>query len=239
MYLVLCATDDFPALWAARGLRERGLLPLEIVSDKELAFNRGLVHTIIDAQPGIEIALADGRVIEGAAVRGTLNRLQTVPADHIMAAGPKDQQYAQQELFALFLSWLHGMPGSVVNRPTPQGLSGSWRHWSEWCWMAGNSGLATKHYGQDGNGESYRGSAQILTTQTLIVLDNAVFGPSPPAPVAEGCVRLAELSETRLLGVTFEITRDHLWLVSAITPLPDLRTGGVELLDALASALQK
>lgn len=227
-----------PALWAARGLRERGLLPLEIVSDKELAFSRRIAHTITNAQPAIEIALADGRVIEGTAVRGTLNRLQQVPADHLGAASPKDRQYAQQELFALFLSWLHGMPGSVVNRPTPHGLSGSWRHWSQWSWMAGNCGLATNTYRQDEWGENGAGNTQAMANQTVIVLDNGCFGPSRPAPVTEGCVRLAELSENRLLGVGFQITRENSWLVTAVTPLPDLRIGGQALLDALAGVLQ-
>src|SRR5947208_1950032 len=143
MWLVLCGAHDLPALWAARGLESRGLHPLEIITPEVLAYNRRFVHRVAMSQRSVNIMLADGRVIDSEAICGTLNRLQLVPSEHLYGANATDRQYAQQELHALFLSWLTGLPGPVLNQPTPQGLSGAWRHLSEWTWIAGQAGLST------------------------------------------------------------------------------------------------
>jgi hypothetical protein len=238
IWLVLCAAHDVPALWAARGLQRRGLRPLEIITDEALAYSRRFAHRIVGGKPRVNIVLADGRAIDSATVCGTLNRLQRIPSEHLRGANAADRQYAEQELYALFLSWVYGLPKPVVNRPAPQGLSGAWRHASEWNWLADQAGLSTLPYCQSDTREIQEScAAPGASTTTIIVLNDACFGAAAPASVTAGCRRLAELSETTLLGVQFHVTSMHDWIFTAATPTPDFRLGGEDLLDGLAAAL--
>lgn len=239
MWLVICAAGDLAALWAARGLEARGLRPLEIVTAEALAYNSRFAHRLTANHPSVEITLADGRVINGATIRGTLNRLQFIPAAHLDGANAADRQYAEQELFALYLSWLYGLPGQMLNQPTPQGLGGEWRHPSEWAWLAMRAGLLTMPYQQNELRAAPTPEALAsITTRTLIVVQDTCCGGSDvPPSIAAACVRLARLSATSLLGLNFHLTQTGYWIFIDATPLPDLRLGGAALLDRLAGAL--
>ena len=237
MWLVLCTTDDLSALWAARGLTARGLQPVEVVTAEALAYNRCFEHRLLGGRSSVKITLADGRVIDSATIRGTLNRLQVIPGSHLRT-NSKDRQYAEQELYALYLSWLYALPGKMLNRPTPQGLSGEWRHPSEWVWLANQAGLKTAPYGQS----NFRAAPSLqqlppAAVQTIIVVDGICCGAAAPREVMAGCSRLSGISATKLLGVDFEVTPDEDWIFSKATPFPDLRLGGDKLNDALAQAL--
>ena len=239
MWLVLCATNDLAALWAARGLGARGLQPLEIVTGEVLAYNQRFAHRLTAGQPDVQITLTDGRVVDSATVRGTLNRLQFVPSAHLSGANAADRQYAEQELFALYLSWLHGLPGIMLNRPMPHGLSGAWRHPSEWVWLAAQAGLLTMPYQQSDWLEAPSSNALARNSaRTIIVVKNTCCGPTAPPSVAAGCLRLAQLSGTSVLGLDFHLAPSGDWVFTGATPMPDLRLGGSALLDALARALQ-
>jgi hypothetical protein len=239
MWLVLSHANDLAALWAARGLTGRGLQPLEIVTAEALAYNQCFEHRLTANQQSVSITLADGRVIDSASVRGTLNRLQLFPTEHLRGANTIDRQYAEQELFALSLSWLYCLPGRMLNRPTPQGLGGDWRHPSEWVRLAAQAGLSTMPYYQSDQFEAPApADPASLTTRTLLVTGNKCCDSSAPAAVAAGCARLAQLSATGLMGIDFHLTKTGNWIFTGATAQPDLRLGGETLLDALADALQ-
>ena len=76
-----------------------------------------------------------------AASAAILNRLIAPPETLVAQSVPGDREYAHQELTALYLSWLNAIPAPVLNRPTPQGLAGRWRHASEWAVAADEAGL--------------------------------------------------------------------------------------------------
>lgn len=239
MWLVLSQANDLAALWAARGLEARGLQPLEIVTADALAYSLRFEHRLTANRPSVNITLTDGRVFDGATVRGTLNRLQFFPTEHLRGASATDRQYAEQELYALYLSWLYGMHGTMLNRPTPQGLSGDWRYPLEWAWLAMQAGLSTLPYQQSDQREGPTlDSLARLTTRTLLVVGDTCCDPSAPPHVAAACVRLAQMNETGLLGIDFHLTADGDWVFLNATSWPDLRLGGDALLDRLASALQ-
>ena len=239
MWLVLSQANDLAALWAARGLAARGLQPLEIVTAEALAYNLSVEHRLTANRPSVKISLADGRVIDGATVRGTLNRIQVFPTEHLRGASATDREYAEQELYALTLSLLYALPGAMLNRPTPQGLSGEWRQPSEWVWLAAQAGLLTLPYEQSDEREAPTvASLSRLTTRTLLVVGDACCDSSAPPSVAASCVRLAQLNATGLLGIDFHVTAAGEWVFINATPLPDLRLGGEVLLDRLANALQ-
>lgn len=239
MWLVLSHANDLAALWAARGLAARGLHPLEIVTAEALAYNRRFEHRLTAKRVSVSITLADGRVISSDGVRGTLNRLQLFPTEHLRGANKIDRQYAEQELFALSLSWLFSLPGRMLNRPTPQALGGDWRHPSEWALLAAQAGLKTMPYYQSDEHEAPAPLALAnQSARTLLVIGNKCCDSSVLPGLSAGCARLAQLSATDLLGIDFHLTENDGWVFTGATPQPDLRLGGEALLDALADSLQ-
>ena len=230
MWLVLCHTEDAAALWAHEELRRRGLDPVELVSAEALACTLGWSHRVGAAGAAVEIALADGRRIESSAVRGALNRIRAVQSPFWNAAELKEREYVQQELYAFYVSWLHCLPGPVLNPAAAGGLCGTWRHRSLWTRMALDCGLDAEPF-LSGNG------AAPAAAETVFVAGHAVVHPRVPAEVAEGCRRLARAAETPLLGIGFTQQRGA-WRFVDATHSPDLRAGGPPLMDALAEALR-
>jgi hypothetical protein len=143
-------------------------------------------------------------------------------------------------LSAFYLSWLEALPGPILNRPTPQGLGGRWRHNSDWVLLAGRAGLPVAPYKEDSNALS--GAFVPLVpagtpTRTVVLLDGEVFGEEPPPAIAAACRRFAKLAETRLLGVDFRSDAGQGWTFAGVTPQPDLRIGGLPFLRRLAAVL--
>jgi hypothetical protein len=201
-------------------------------------------HRVGGADPSIRITLADGRVINNQTVRGTLNRLTQVPLQQL--AGAPDYDYATQEYAAFFMSWLYSMPQPILNPAAAQGLSGAWRHVSEWVSLAAQAGLQTPHYRQTSEDtiDERRERRSLFpagsATTLFITVGDRVVGPSLPRETRDSCLRLAQLAEAPLLGI--ELVSDassNSWTFAGATPMPDLRVGGEALLDALAAALYK
>jgi hypothetical protein len=229
-------------MWAYQGLRRRGLLPLELVTAEMLLHGCKWEHRVGHSEASINITLADGRVINNKAVRGTINRLTHVPLQQL--AGAPDYDYATQEYAAFFMSWLYSLPQPVLNSTAAGGFSGAWRHLSEWVALAAQAGLPTPVYRQtsedriDEKLEVRRLLPEGAPTTLFITIGNRVVGPPLPRQIREGCVRLAQLAETRLLGIELGMNpSSNSWIFAEATPLPDLRAGGEPLLDALAAEL--
>lgn len=242
MWIVLCGATDIPALWAYHGLKARGLAPLEVVSAEMLTHSLHWEHRLNEDGASISITLANGRTIFGTTVRGVLNRLLSASSEHLRMVNPDDSEYAVQEFTAFFMSWLYALPGPVLNRPTPQGLPGQFRHISEWAWLASQAGLSTPNYRQS-SGE-YTDTTQYerlvpsgTPVTTVLVVSGHVVGDHIPPGISEGCQRLARLAKTELLGIEFATHTDH-WIFVGATPFPDLRLGGQAFLDVLASVMK-
>jgi len=239
MWLMICSENDSSALWAFQGLQARGLRPFHLVTTEMLTRNTKWEHTVGVDGAQINITLADGRVINNRHVRGVVNRMTHVPLEHL--AGASDYDYALQEYTALFMSWLNALPNPVFNGVDTQGLSGAWRHASEWVWLAAQAGLPTPDYLQtshdqiDESVELRRLVPETTKTMMAITVRDRVFGPTLPTTFRKGCAELARISKTPLLGVEFGVKPGANSLVFAgATPMPDLRLGGEPLLDALA-----
>jgi hypothetical protein len=243
MWLAFCDSTDQAALWAVEGLRARGLAPLAWVSPEELARSRSWEHRVNRTGADVAITLGDGSRLEGKALRGVLNRLVAVPYEPLRRVEPEDREYAGQELTAFFLSWLHALPVPMLNRATPQGLSGSWRHRSEWIWLTVKAGLPISRYRQSSSDSEEVREGQLtscgFSVATVFVVGGRVVSSAVASPaVLSGCRRLAMLTGTELLGIEFTADSSGTWIFSGATSMPDLRLGGETLLDALALALQ-
>lgn len=239
---MICSSQDASALWAYQGLRARGLIPMELVTAEMLTINARWEHTVGVDGANFNVTLADGRVINNRYVSGVVNRLTHVPLHHL--TGSPDFEYATQEYTALFMSWLKTLPSPVFNAVHSQGLSGAWRHVSEWVWLAGQAGLPTTSYSQTSDDEidETKQLRRIVpdgtATMMVITLNNRVFGPALPPELGKACVELARISETPLLGIELTVGRSHnAWTFAGATPMPDLRLGGEPFLDELARQL--
>jgi hypothetical protein len=243
MWLVLCASSDLSAIWAYEGLRQRGLDPIRLITTEEFDYGVRWEHRVGAGGAGVHFTLADGTLIRSSDLRGVLNRIVYVPAGNLLLIQPSDRDYVQEELGAFFLSWLHALPGPMLNRPSPQGLSGQWRHASEWLCLAAQAGLPAATYRQSshdlGQGRSTATSVVPPGTpvRTILVIDGHLAGPPAPAHILEGCLRLAALAKTELLGVEFTVEAGGRWTFVGATTHPDLRPGGERLLDLLTRAL--
>jgi hypothetical protein len=242
VWLVLCHDTDAAARWAAQELRRRGLQPLELITAETLALGTVWRSRIGSTERAIEIRLSDGRVIDSRRVRGTINRLQWVPAEAVQLGTPTDQAYALQELYAFYMGWLYSLPRPILNPPTPQGLSGRWRYPSEWAWLAGQAGLAVQPLRiTPATHEAVAALSLQLPSpgrrRTILVLDGEVIGDAPTA-VADGVEHLWALADTPLLGVEFDLGSDDSWIFAGVSVSPDLRSGGDALLDRLEIALR-
>jgi hypothetical protein len=240
MWLVLSERGDLDAQWAQRGLLARRFEPVELVTVDELVAARRWEHRLGVEHGTVTIELSDGRVIEGGQVRGALNRLVAIPSSLVERAVPTDREYATQELYAFFLSWLAALPGRILNDPTPQGLSGCWLERSEWLVLAAAAGLDPGSHRWSSNGNragSARPSAVAQRRTILVIGDRALGPPGVPTTVVAGCGRLARSLHLTILGVEFLVEEDGRWTFGDATTVPVLRRGGERALDLLAVAL--
>jgi hypothetical protein len=240
MYLVLCSLEDREAHWAYRELRAVGLDPLRAVSDMALAMPTELEHRVGTDETWCRLQLADGLVLSSAGLDGVLNRITSVPAMHVLSALPPDRDYAMQELHALYLSWLAGLPCPVLNRPTPLGLCGPLLQRSAWMRLAAETGLETSgcEVGDAalGNPATELNGWSHGEPVTVHVVQGSVVGDSLPVPVRTGCEALARRADVDLLGVRLSRSGGQ-WRFVDASPMPDLQCGGPQLISAVVQAL--
>jgi hypothetical protein len=243
MWLVISNSGDSSALWAWAGLQKRGLTPIELITTESLMTSLRWVHCLGEEGVSTRFQLMDGRHFDADEVQGTLNRMLYVPVENLLLIQPADRPYVAQELTSLFLSWLYSMPGPMVNRPTPQGLCGHWRHISEWVCLAARAGLPTLSYRQSANDTNL--GLNSLTSlsppgwpiQSAILFNGSVFGAAFPLDIQAGCLRLLQAAGTELLGIEFARMPSGKWVFTGANVYPDLRLGGEALLDVLANVL--
>lgn len=244
MWLVLCSSSDLSAHWAFQGLMQLGVAPLHLVTAESLASARTWEHRVSSNGADVTITLANGVLIRSSQIRGVLNRL-SAPSDFTArSAVTADQQYTAAEMQAFYLSWLRTLPGVVINRPSPLGLSGAWMHASEWTLHANRAGLRTCTYRQSARESAAEADARRASlsrertaARHLIALRGEVFGAPAPLDVALACGRLAKAAGTEILGIQLNSGEGDEWTFADATALPDLRIGGAPLLRRMAQIL--
>lgn len=239
-FLILCPDYDVAALWVYEELSKTVDCALIRSSDLDLATRWD--HRLGD-RDSVEIELEDGRVICGSGFRGVLNRTTAIPACLAPYAVESDRDYAMGEAAAFAMSWLACLP-NVLNRPTPLGMSGAWRHMSDWAILAGAAGLNVPDYQQDQDDWSDKGQRALVPEHSrrvsLVSFGSRIYGAPLPAKVERACLRLHQLAGIDFLGVelAYEDGSDEL-IFSYATPWPDLRIGGNELVADLAAYIDE
>lgn len=89
----------------------------------------------------LEIKLYNGKTVDVKNVSIFFNRIQYVHMGMWDRAEKGEKDYATQEFYSFFLSWLHSFGRKIVNKPTPGDLSGVHRHKAIWRYMAQEFGI--------------------------------------------------------------------------------------------------
>jgi len=240
LILVLCEEADLVAAWAADRLHWRGV-DAHVVTGADLAAAGRLEHRVGRSGATFEIELAGGRRLSSRAVTGLLNRLSYLPSACVRRIGGPDRDYALQELYALYLSWLHALPGPLLNPPMPQGLCGNWRHPSSWTALAVRAGLPAMPYRQtsrDDPNAILQVSAFPAPATVFVVGERIVAHPAVPRGLDEACRRLAGSAGAKLLGIDFAPGADAQWRCVGASVMPDLMRGGEPAMDAIAAVFR-
>lgn len=243
--VVLCDLADLAALWAARGLSARGY-GVEVISAPLLASALSWEHRLGHEPASLAITLHGGRRLTSDQPIAVLNRLTVVPRERLDAVAGPDRDYALQELQAFFLSWLHALPGPVVNRPSPQALSGHWRHPSQWSLLAAEAGLATAPYRQASSDPPELAAAWPHPQKapggrtTVLVVGERVIPQADGVPEStlDCCLRLRQLAGETILGVDLALS-NGIWTLAGVSLTPNLSLGGEPVLNALESVLRQ
>jgi hypothetical protein len=193
-----------------------------------------------DGTTGTVLQLPDAAVLHDRELGVVFNR--AFP-DVAPGFSPTDQRYAVMEMHALLLSWLTAVPGPVVNRPSPRGLTGTARGPIEWHALAARAGLpvrcarfttsarafAVAGYTPAGfAGPVPRGDRPtvlvrggVAAQQTSLVAGNAVVGMPDPR-WREQLKALSEATACPLLDVTWaRLEPGAEWVVTAADPWVD------------------
>jgi hypothetical protein len=240
--MMLCSAMDTSAQWAASGLA--GLLPgpLELVLEETLAEGAQWEHRVDSDATHLKVTLADGRVLCGSKIKGVVNRLAGPPPIRVRWPNETEQAYVQGEMHALYLSWLHGLSCVMINRPSPSCLGGRYLRTSEWLCMAAKAGLKTAPFLQtdaDTHVEMYAlPMPDGAVRQSVIVAGDCVLPAWMPVNVKAGCAQLAQEAGVGLMGAELYLDESGEWRFAGATSAPDLRAGGLPLLECMAKMLQ-
>ncbi len=237
MWLIFSAHNDRTARWAYQGLSTLGLRPLHFVSTESLVNTRVWEHRVGVDGAAIRITLPTGDTVSSADIKGVLNRISTPALAHTRHAVKADGDYANSELTAFYLSWLHALPCPVLNRATPQGLCGRWRHNSEWVALAAAAGLQVLPYRQSCQDAEGRGYEPLMASdgkgKSVIVLNGKLFGAEVSQETERSCIRLAEMAGMDAMGITLAATSAGTHVFAGASTLPVLELGGTPLLEHL------
>lgn len=157
-YLILADINDSTALKLYAHLSlNHSKDELRFISGEELAFAQNWSHSL-DLNVNTSFTLSDGQSIKSNHIGVVFNRLRYAPMPHFENSNKDDRAYAQLEMYALLLSWLHSLPCTVINQVTPQGLSA--REFSQYKWLilAQRAGLPVRNYLYSTNARRYSNS---------------------------------------------------------------------------------
>lgn len=172
------AARDLVASWATAGA---ALISEHDLSSDGWGFQVG--------EPCRGTAVVAGRRVPVRELQAVLTRRPAIVAEELAWIDPDDRAYLAAEMNAFLVSWLHALPCPVVNRPTPNALTGpAWGplHWAAAAARAGVRWVTDEHG----------------ATHTVTVCGSASVGAASPAE-AVAARALADVAGVELLAVRF------------------------------------
>ena len=103
MVCVLLNRDDVPGLWLFRSLQSTGRKDLKLISAEELVYAPSFQCGFQNGKAFFSLSLPNGFVFSNQTVSAVINRIQTLPLQHVQWFKTEDQEYVKTELTATFV----------------------------------------------------------------------------------------------------------------------------------------
>jgi hypothetical protein len=238
MWLILHSEGDISARWAYEGLHRFTHTPIELLTAEDIEGATEFEHKLGGIGTTFKIQLADGRSLSNETVSAVLNRLLGPSPYWLTQSETSDARYVYDELYAIYVSWLSGFAGKVINRPSDCSLCGPALHSAKWAHLAREVGFKIRPYCQSTESR-LRSSETTYSDETyrVLVLEGEVFGTPVPNQIQSACRALARSTGADLLGVELSQLPTGDLAFTGATSTPDLPNGGDEFLEALAHSL--
>jgi hypothetical protein len=154
--------------------------------------------------PTESTAVVAGRPIKTAAIAAVMTRLPAVSENdlpHIVAA---DRAYVAAEMNAFLLAWLTSLKCPLLNRPTPQCLSGPlWRQ-EKWVLTANRLGIPSRPVARQAPWNERIGPASSEPAGATIAVIGRKHVGDGDGVLAERAHALAEAAAVDMLAVQFD-----------------------------------
>lgn len=148
-------------------------------------------------------AVADGRMLPARAISGVLTRLPAISEQDLEHVDPQDRTYVACEMGAFLLAWLSALHCPVLNRPTPECLSGpAWRR-ERWIATAARLAIPVEPICRASSAcRPYTDDDSPPPGVPVTVIGDQCFGSVEPG-VAHDARRLARAAAVDLLELRF------------------------------------
>lgn len=141
-----------------------------------------------------------GCALPVAAIAGVVVRLPGVTEHDLSHIAPADRSYVAAEMNAFLLAWLTSLQCPVLNRPTPQCLSGTYWRRERWVLAAERLRIPARPVVRRADDVV---AADAETGHTVTVVGRNHFGAVDDV-LAKRAHALAEVAGAELLAVTFD-----------------------------------
>ena len=194
--LVLASRRDAAAAAFAADRADSGV---RLMTPDDLS-QEGWVFRLDDPARGT--AVLAGQPLRAAAIAGVLTRLPGVTEHDLPQIAPDDRAYVAAEMNAFLLAWLTELRCPVVNRPTPQCLSGPpWRQ-EQWVLAARRLGIPARPVVRRET-DGVTAAADIEPEHAVTIVGRRHFGADDDLSI-ERAHALADAAGAQLLTIAFD-----------------------------------
>lgn len=220
MLIIVADRQDVAAQRLAARWQTQGA---ELLTGKDFAV-AGWCHFIGPVE--FARAVVGGRMVTTQEIAGVLTRLPRVNENELTHIAPADRAYVAAETTAFLVSWLSGLTCPVLNRPTPNCLSGpNWRP-EQWLHAAAQLGIPVSQVRREATlPEAVPIETPKASRVTVTVVADYCFG-SPDEALANWARRIATAAGADLLAVHFSAEESGTRLLGADL-WPDVSSAGV------------
>jgi hypothetical protein len=180
---------------------------------------------------GPQSVVVGGTLMPQQAISGVLTLLPGIGERHLPHVVPQDRPYVASEMNAFLIFWLSQLKCPVLNRPTPECLTGpAWRA-EKWLHVAAQAGISVRpmHLNSSVQSASEEDPSSVVVT----VVGERAIGNADPT-LHEAAKTLAAIAGVQMLSVRFGGPEPGDCLINA-GPTPDLSDTAVA--DALLGHL--
>ena len=232
--LILAHAEDNTALRMYALLRKKyAQETLRLVAAEYLAMAPHWIHQLDDRPasptPLTSIILEDGCALEIDKNTVIFNRLQHAAMPHFYAADPSDHRYAEMEMYALWLSWLHSLGDQVINPPSPRFLAGAGFSRIEWIANAIQVGVPVVSFELDSRLEAHT-LEQVESLSIFAAGESILFESSERdlSSLEENAISatasaLQRYSSCPILRISFSYENEA-WHFNHADPIPEAKT---------------